>query len=138
MIYGQRIIRLIKIISLLRHKSYRKREFADMFKVNIKTIHRDFRVIKNCGFNIIKDLHALYYIDGNIPEISKLKEKDQNIKKISKNIFYGEYSHKTAIVKQSRDKKFFYTLKNSKNKIEYVSPKFTRYYKAISDLKFAL
>lgn len=138
MICGQRIIRIVKMISLLKQRSYRQRDFADMFKVNVKTINRDFVIIKNCGFNVVKGLHALYYITGDMPEIEKIKKKEESIRRINQNTFYGEYTHKTAIVKQTKDKKFFYILKDLKNKTEYVSPKFTQHYRAVSDLKLAL
>lgn len=135
---GQHIIRVVKIIHYLQHKSYAKKEFAQMFKVNIKTIQRDFVQIKRCGFNLIKMPHALYFIKGDLPEITKWQERENCIKKINDTTFFGQYTQKTATIKQAKDGQYFYVLKDKTGKIEYISPKYKEPYIAKRHLKLAL
>ena len=81
---------------------------------------------------------CIYGIIGDLPEIEKLKQKDTNIKKINDTTYYGQYSNKTAIIKQAKDKRYFYVIKDKNNKVEYISPKYKQPYICKRYLKLAL
>lgn len=135
---GHHIIRVVKTIHLLQHRCYNKNELAQMFKVNVKTIQRDFVQIKRCGFQLIKLPHALYCIQGDLPENDHFKKQEEYIKKITENTFYGERTQKTATIKKAKDGQYFYVLKDKNKKIEYISPKYKEHYIAKRHLKLAL
>lgn len=135
---GQHIIRVVKTIYLLQNRTYNKKELAQMFKVNVKTIQRDFVQIKHCGFQLIKLPHALYCIKGNLPEINHWKKQEECIKQITENTFYGERTQKTATIRKTKNGKYFYFVKDKDNNIEYISPKYKEHYIAKRHLKLAL
>jgi hypothetical protein len=135
---GQRLIRLVRTIHLLQHTCYNKQELAKKFKVNVKTIQRDFIKIKQCGFQLVKLPHALYCIKGELPEIDHIKKQEDSIKQITENTFYGERTQKTATIRKTKGGKYFYFVKDKDNNIEYISPKYKEHYIAKRHLKLAL
>ena len=134
----QRLIRLVKTIHLLQNTCYNKQELSKKFKVNVKTIQRDFIKIKQCGFQLVKLPHSLYCIKGDLPEIEHWKKQEDCIKNINENTFFGERTQKTATIKQAKDGMFFYVIKDEHNKTEFVSPKYKEHYIAKRHLKLAL
>lgn len=135
---GQHIIRVVKTIYLLQKKCYNKNELAKMFKVNVKTIQRDFVQIKRCGFELTKLPHAQYCIKGDLPEIEHWKKQEDCIKNINENTFFGERTQKTATIKKTKSGRYFYFVKDKDNNIEYISPKYKEHYIAKRHLKLAL
>lgn len=135
-----KVKRIIKEIYLLKNKNHTTRDFAEMFNLSYRTIQRDIKDIESLGIGELEKKKRVYkFVDNSKPKIRvKHTIKPKEEKPVKEESFYSEITKNSGILKKDKADMWFYYIKDSNNKIVYVSDKFETKGKAKADLELAI
>lgn len=135
-----KVKRIIKEIYLLKNKNHTTRDFAEMFNLSYRTIQRDIKDIESLGIgNIQKKKRAYNFVTKDKPKTIVKHTITKEEKPVTKEeLFYSEITKNSGILKKDKADMWFYYIKDSNNKIVYVSDKFETKGKAKADLQLAI
>lgn len=139
-----KVKRIIKEIYLLKKTKHTVRDLADLFNTSVRTIQRDIKDIESLGICELKKKKRVYnLLDKQTEPINKIKIKSTITKeekkiKVKEESFYSEITKNSGIIKKDKADMWFYYIKDSNNKIVYVSDKFETKGKAKADLELAI
>ena len=134
-----KVKRIIKEIYLLKNRNHTTRDFAEMFNLSYRTIQRDIKDIESLGIGELEKKKRVYkFVDNSKPKTRVKHTITKQEKLIKEEIFYSEITKNSGILKKDKADMWFYYIKNSNNKILYVSDKFETKGKAKADLQLAI
>lgn len=134
-----KVKRIIKEIYLLKNRNHTIRDFAEMFNLSYRTIQRDIKDIESLGIgNIQKKKRAYNFVTKDKPKIRVKHTITKEEKPVKEELFYSEITKNSGILKKDKADMWFYYIKDSNNKIVYVSDKFETKGKAKADLQLAI
>lgn len=134
-----KVKRIIKEIYLLKNKNHTTRDFAEMFNLSYRTIQRDIKDIESLGIGELKKGKGDYkFVDNSKPKIRVKHTVTKQEKPVKEESFYSEITKNSGILKKDKADMWFYYIKDSNNKIVYISDKFETKGKAKADLELAI
>lgn len=139
-----KVKRVIKEICLLNQTKHTARDLAKLLNTSVRTIQRDLKDIESLEIYELKKMKRDYKLLNNKTKlITKVKVKSTITKKEEKEkekeeFFYSEITKNSGILKKDKADMWFYYIKDSNNKITYVSDKFETKGKAKKDLELAI
>ena len=135
-----KVKRVIKEIYLLKKENHTTRELAELFNLSYRTIQRDIKDIENLGIGKLEKKKRVYkFLDNSKPKIRvKHTIKPKEEKPVKEESFYSEITKNSGILKKDKADMWFYYIKDSNNKIVYVSDKFETKGKAKADLELTI
>lgn len=134
-----KVKRIIKEIYLLKNRNHTIRDFAEMFNLSYRTIQRDIKDIESLGIGELEKKKRVYkFVDNSKPKTRVKHTITKQEKTVKEELFYSEITKNSGILKKDKADMWFYYIKDSNNKIVYVSDKFETKGKAKADLQLAI
>lgn len=134
-----KVKRVIKEIYLLKKEKHTVKDLADLFKTSVRTIQRDIKDIESLGIGELEKKKRVYkFVDNSKPKTRVKHTIAKQEKLVKEEFFYSEITKNSGILKKDKADMWFYYIKNSNNKIVYVSDKFETKGKAKADLQLAI
>lgn len=134
-----KVKRVIKEIYLLKKEKHTVKDLADLFKTSVRTIQRDIKDIESLGIGELEKKKRVYkFVDNSKPKTRVKHTITKQEKMVKEEFFYSEITKNSGILKKDKADMWFYYIKNSNNKIVYVSDKFETKGKAKADLQLAI
>ena len=135
-----KVKRIIKEIYLLKKTKHTVRDLADLFNTSVRTIQRDIKDIEILEIGELEKEKRVYkFVDNSKPKTRvKYTIKPKEEKPVKEDFFYSEITKNSGILKKDKADMYFYYIKDSNNKIVYVSDKFETKGKAKADLQLAI
>lgn len=135
-----KVKRIIKEIYLLKKTKHTVRDLADLFNTSVRTIQRDIKDIESLEIGELEKEKRVYkFVDNSKPKTRvKYTIKPKEEKPVKEDFFYSEITKNSGILKKDKADMYFYYIKDSNNKIVYVSDKFETKSKAKADLELTI
>ena len=135
-----KVKRIIKEIYLLKKTKHTVRDLADLFNTSVRTIQRDIKDIESLEIGELEKEKRVYkFVDNSKPKTRvKYTIKPKEEKPVKEDFFYSEITKNSGILKKDKADMYFYYIKDSNNKIVYVSDIFETKSKAKADLELTI